>query len=67
MDNNIGLLRALFSNCIFGSLKGADNKRCGLVMEEMVEPFYNSGYPGLVFACYSIVCNKEGMDDDVPF
>lgn len=25
------------------------------VMEEMVEPFYNSGFPGLVFACYSIV------------
>jgi DNA polymerase-3 subunit gamma/tau len=35
-------------------LKG-DNPRAGLVMEEMIEPFYNTGYPGLVFACYSIV------------
>ena len=33
----------------------ADNPRAGLVMEEMIEPFYNTGYPGLVFACYSIV------------
>ena len=33
----------------------ADNERAGLVMEEMIEPFYNTGYPGLVFACYSIV------------
>ena len=35
-------------------LKG-EKERAGLVMEEMIEPFYNTGYPGLVFACYSIV------------
>jgi DNA polymerase-3 subunit gamma/tau len=32
-----------------------DNMRCGLIMEFMIEPFYNSGWPGLVFATYSIV------------
>ncbi len=32
-----------------------DNERAGLVMEEMIEPFYNTGYPGLIFACYSII------------
>ncbi len=25
------------------------------IMEEMIEPFYNSGFPGLVYACYSIL------------
>jgi len=32
-----------------------DNMRAGLIMEEMYEPFYNTGFPGLVFKCYSIV------------
>jgi DNA polymerase-3 subunit gamma/tau len=32
-----------------------DNMRCGLIMEFMIEPFYNSGWPELVFAAYSIV------------
>lgn len=31
-----------------------DNPLAGLIMEEMIEPFYNTGFPGLVFACYSI-------------
>lgn len=33
----------------------SDNERAGLVMEEMINPFFNTGYAGLVFACYSIV------------
>lgn len=35
-------------------LKG-ENSQAALVMEEFIEPFYNSGFPGLTFACYSIV------------
>jgi len=35
-------------------LKG-ENDRAGLVMELFINPFYNSGWPGLVFACYSII------------
>jgi DNA polymerase III gamma/tau subunit len=37
-------------------LKG-DDARAGLIMEFMVESFYGSGFPGLVFACYSITKN----------
>jgi DNA polymerase III subunit gamma/tau len=31
-----------------------DNTNAHLVMEEFIEPFYNSGFPGLVFACYCV-------------
>lgn len=34
-----------------------DNERAGLVLEEMLEPFYNSGFPGLVCAAYIITKN----------
>ncbi len=46
-------------------LKGEGPKvqRAGLVMEEMINDFFVSGYDGLVFACLSIV--KGG--DDLPF
>lgn len=33
----------------------SENDRAGLIMENFIEPFYNSGFPGLVFACYSVV------------
>ena len=35
-----------------------DNMRAGLIMENMGDPFYNTGFPGLVFSCYSIVKNE---------
>ena len=35
----------------------SDNVRAGLVLEEFVDPFWNSGYPGLVYACYSVIKN----------
>lgn len=31
------------------------NDQAGLVMEEFVHPFYNTGFPGLVFACYRVI------------
>ena len=34
-----------------------DNERAGLVLEEFIEPFYNSGFPQLVYACYSVTKN----------
>jgi len=37
-------------------LKG-DSERAGLVLEEFIEPFYASGFPMLVYACYSIIKN----------
>jgi DNA polymerase III gamma/tau subunit len=36
-------------------LLNGDNPRAGAVLEEFIEPFYSSGFPGLVFACYCIV------------
>ena len=35
-----------------------DNPLCGLIMEEFINPFYDSGFPQLVFACYSVTKNK---------
>jgi DNA polymerase III subunit gamma/tau len=35
----------------------SDNEKAGLVLELFKEPFYNSGFPGLVYSCYSIVKN----------
>lgn len=32
-----------------------DNVKAAMVMEEFIEPFYNSNWPGLVFACYSVI------------
>jgi len=34
-----------------------DNTRAGLIMEEMFDPFYNTGFPGLVFKAYTITKN----------
>ncbi len=36
-----------------------ENYQAAAVMEEFIEPFYNSGWPGLVFACFSIVSGGE--------
>ena len=46
--------RAVLGYCQSVLLKG-DNDRAGLIMELFIEPFYNSGFPGLIFACYSVV------------
>ncbi len=36
--------------------------QAGVVMEEFIEPFYNSGWPGLVYACFSVI-----KGDNIPF
>jgi DNA polymerase-3 subunit gamma/tau len=46
--------RHVLGYCNSVLLKG-ENDQAGLVMENFVEPFYNTGWPGLTFACYSIV------------
>ena len=50
--------RAVLGYCQAVLLKG-ENDYAAMVMEEFVDPFYNSGMPGLVFACYSIVKGEE--------
>jgi len=36
-------------------LLNGTNDQAGLVLEQFIDPFYNSGFPGLVLACYSVV------------
>jgi DNA polymerase III gamma/tau subunit len=46
--------RAVLGYCNAVLLKGTNNQ-AAIIMEEFIEPFYNTGFPGLTFACYSIV------------
>ena len=36
-------------------LLNGENDQAGLVMEVFIDPFYNSGFPGLVSACYLVI------------
>lgn len=46
--------RAILGYCSSILLKG-ENDLAGKIMELMIEPFYDSGWPGLIYACYAIV------------
>jgi DNA polymerase-3 subunit gamma/tau len=46
--------RAVLGYCQAILLKDK-NDIAGLVMENFIDPFYNSGFPGLVFACYKTI------------
>jgi DNA polymerase-3 subunit gamma/tau len=53
-----GIRRHVLGYCQSVLLKNDQNDLAGLIMEEFMEPFYNSGFPQLVYACYSVVRNK---------
>ena len=36
-------------------LLNGENDTAGRVMEEFLEPTYNTGFPGIVYACYAII------------
>jgi len=38
-----------------GALLRQDNNKAAFILEEFREPFYNSGFPGLTLACYTII------------
>jgi len=40
-----------------GALLQREDNLAGLVLEEFVEPFWKSGFPGLVLACYTVTKN----------
>ncbi len=46
--------RHVLGYCQAVLLKG-ENDRAALVIEEFFEPLYNIGFPGLVYACYSVI------------
>ncbi len=39
-------------------LLSSDNVRAGTILEAFIDPFYDSGFPQLVYACYSIIKTK---------
>lgn len=49
-----GIRRILLGYCQSILLKG-ENDKAAQVMECFIEPFYNTLFPGLTFACYSVV------------
>jgi DNA polymerase III gamma/tau subunit len=50
--------RLVLGYCSAVLLKG-ENPRAGLIMEEFREPMYDIGFPGIVLACYSVVCGND--------
>ena len=46
---------AVFGYCSSVLLNGKNNN-AAIIMEEFQEPFFNNGFNGVVFACYSIIC-----------
>lgn len=49
--------RIVLGYCQSVLLSGKDNDRAGLIMEEFMNPFFNSGFPQVVYACYSVCRN----------
>ncbi len=56
--------RAVLGYCQAVLLKG-ENHQAAQIMEQMIEPFYASGYPGLTLACYTVVFG--GSMGETPF
>ena len=54
-----GIRRVVLGYCSSILLKGVEHNKAGLVMEEFKQPTYDIGFPGVVLACYSIVCGGE--------
>lgn len=52
-----GIRRVVLGYCQSVLLKG-DVIRAGIILEEFINPFYDSGFPQLVFACYSVIKTK---------
>lgn len=59
-----GVRRAVLGYCQAILLGDKPDVSAASVMEEFIEPFYNTGFPGLTFACYSVI---YGAEEDVPF
>lgn len=47
--------RAVLGYCQAVLLNEPQSDQTALIMEEFLEPFYNTGFAGLVFACYSVI------------
>ncbi len=54
-----GVRRAVLGYCQAILLGDRPDMIAASIMEEFIEPFYNTGFPGLTFACYSIIFGGE--------
>lgn len=50
--------RVVLGYCQSILLSGKDEPLCGLILEEFLTPFYDSGWPQLTYACYSVTKNR---------
>ena len=48
-------IRRFVLACCANELLKKDSDRSALIMDEFVSPFYDTGFPGLVFAVYSAI------------
>ena len=53
-----GIRRAVMGYCHAILLGNNPSPKAAEILQEFLEPFYNSGFPGLTFACYSVVCGE---------
>jgi DNA polymerase-3 subunit gamma/tau len=53
-----GVRRVVLGYCQAILLSGKDEPMCGLIMENFMNPFYDSGFPQLTYACYSVTKNQ---------
>jgi len=49
---------AVLGYCQAILLKGVEHNQAAAIIEYFSEPFYNTGFPGLVFACYSAIIHS---------
>lgn len=52
-----GIRRMVLGYCQ-STLLSNDNWRAGVIMEQFIDPFYDSGFPQLVYACYTVIKTK---------
>lgn len=48
-------VRRLVLGYMSSVLLNKEDDQCALILECFQEPFYNSGFPGLVFSCYQVI------------
>ncbi len=58
-ENPEGIRRAVLGYCQAILLGNRPDPNAAAIMEEFMHPFYDSGFPELVFACYSVLHGGE--------
>jgi DNA polymerase-3 subunit gamma/tau len=54
--------RAVLGYCQAILLGDRPDPFAATVMQEFIEPFYNTGFPGLTFSCYSVICGDTDSE-----